>query len=274
MGGGEVTESRGADVSVGSGRRIAFSIASGVFAAGAFGGLFGLGLVIGWFDGSEGGIHRVHDVGFGVVYGIILTVAFAAMTWRADRRISALYQIAGTAAAALIAALASADARYLVFGLAVATAAAILLALHPTRAEVLRPAANPSPALAALAFVGSVPLVWFGLTMARLQRTGLPADPHVQMDHWATMAAMAFGLALTGLLASARLRGWRLTAWCAGLGAATYGLASMVFHRFPGTSVPYPGSEGIDWGAAAVAGGLVFLAAAEWVARRSPAFIG
>lgn len=44
-----------------NGRRIAFTVATAVFAAGAFGGLFGLGLLIGWFDTDEGGIHRVHD---------------------------------------------------------------------------------------------------------------------------------------------------------------------------------------------------------------------
>jgi hypothetical protein len=121
-----------------------------------------------------------------------------------------------------------------------------------------------------LALAGSVPLVWFGLTMARLQRTGLPADPHVKGDHWANMAAMAFGLVITGLLASSRMRGWRLTAWCVGVGAAVYGLASIVFHRFPGTTVPYPGSEGTGWGVAALIGGLAFAAVAEWEARRPP----
>ena len=68
--------------------------------------------------------------------------------------------------------LASADARYLFFGLSVGVGAAILLALHPARRQVLRPVTNPSPVLAALAVAGSVPLVGFALTAARLQRTG------------------------------------------------------------------------------------------------------
>jgi len=198
---------------------------------------------------------------------VILTVAFLALTRRPDRKASAFFQVVATAVAALIAALASADGSYLFFGLVVIAAAAILLGLHPARAEVLRPTVSPSSVMGALALAGSVPLVWFGLTIARLQRTGLPADPHVSMDHWANMAAMAFGLVLMGILASSRMRGWRLTAWCAGLGAAVYGLASIVFHRFPGTTVPYPGSEGTTWGLAAVIGGLVFIAVAEWEAR-------
>jgi len=88
------------------------------------------------------------------------------------------------------------------------------------------------------------------------------------MHHWATMTSMAFGLVLVGFLASARIRGWRPTAWCAGAGASVYGLASIVFHRFPGTDVPYAGSEGVGWGLATLIGGLAFVGVAELEARR------
>ena len=266
--GQEAVGPRETDSSLRNRRRIAFAVASAIAAVGAFGGLLGFGVIIGWFDNSDGGIHGVHDIGFGVLYGVILTAACLAMTRRPDRKASAFFQVVATAAAALIAVLASADSRYLLFAIVVTASAAILLALHPARAELIRPALSPSAVLATFTLAGSVPLVWFGLTMARLQRTGLPADPHVKNDHWANMAAMAFALVLVGLLASVRMRGWRLTAWSAGLGAAVYGLASIVFHRFPGTSAPYPGSEGIGWGLAAMIGGIAFIAVAEWEARR------
>jgi hypothetical protein len=110
------------------GRRIAFAVGSAIFAAGAFGGLFGLGVLIGWFDTEDGGIHRVHMVGFGVLYGVILTVALVAMTRRPERRTSAFYQVLATAVAALIASLASADSSYLSLGVIVTAGAAILLA--------------------------------------------------------------------------------------------------------------------------------------------------
>jgi hypothetical protein len=84
------------------------------------------------------------------------------------------------------------------------------------------------------------------------------------MAHWTTMAAMAFGVVAAGLLASARIRGWRLTAWCAGPGAAAYGLGSIVFRRFPGTSIPHAGTRGMGWGLVALVGGLAFIAIAEW----------
>jgi hypothetical protein len=252
-----------------SGRRIAFTVASVLFAMGAMGGLFGVGLVIGWFDSDQGGIHRVHDLGFGILYGIILTVAFVALARRPAAKPSAYLQVLAAALAGVIAGLVSADPRYLLFPLFVIAAALILLALHPARAALLHSAMAPSPLVGTLAVVGSIPLVLFGLTMARYQREGLPADPHVSMDHWANTAAMAFGLVLAGLLASLRIRGWRLTAWCAGVGAAVYGVASIVFHRFPGSNAPYPASEGTGWGLAAVIGGVVFVVVSEWEARRS-----
>ncbi|MDP9343064.1 MAG: hypothetical protein M3Q23_13450 [Actinomycetota bacterium] len=249
-------------------RRVAFTVLSLILAAGTFGGLLGIGLFYGWFDSEAGGIHRVHIVGFGILFGILSTVPAVALARRPEAKPSAFLQIVAIAVATLLSALVSLEAGYLLFGLIVAAGAAVLLALHPNRAGVLHPSPDPSRIMAAFALGGAVPLVWFGLAMARLQRDGVPADPHVRNDHWANMAALAFALVLVGLLASARVRGWRLTAWCAGIGAAVYGLASIVFSRFPGTQVPYPGSEGVGWGLVALVGGLGFIAVAEWEARQ------
>jgi hypothetical protein len=252
-----------------TGSRLAFTVLTLVFAAGSLGGLFGVGLVIGWFDPDAGGIHRVHDIGFGVLFGVILTVALASMARRPEAKVSSFFTVVAAAAATAISALVSFSVEYLITTAAVGLVAVVLLALHPARTAVLRPRTNPSRPMVAFVAAATVPLVWFGLTAARLQRDGLPFDPHVQMGHWATMAAMAFGLVLVGLLASLRLRGWRITAWSAGLGAAVYGLASIVFARFPGTSIPYPGSVGDWWGSLAMVGGLAFVALGEWEAKRS-----
>jgi hypothetical protein len=254
-----------------NGRRVAFTVLAFVFAAGALGGLFGIGLVIGWFDTDAGGIHRVHDLGFGILFGILLTGALVALARRPERKPSVFLQIVAVAVAALVSGVVSATTGYVVIALVVVVAAAILYVLHPARGTLLRTPGEPSPMMATAAVAGAVPLVWFGLTTARLQRDGPPADPHVQAGHWATMAAMAFALVLVGLLASLRLRGWRFTAWCAGLGAAVYGLASIVFHRFPSVPIPYPGSEGVGWGLVALLGGLAFIAVSEWEARRARA---
>jgi hypothetical protein len=250
-------------------RRIPLIVLAFLFGAGALGALFGIGIVIGWSDHDSGGIHRVHDIGFGILYGIVVAGAFFAMMRRPATKPSVFLQVVAAAVAVAIASLISADPDYLIIAAVVALAAAILLALHPAREEVLRPKTRVSVPMSAFAVIGAVPLVWFGLTAARLQRNGSALDPHVKMDHWATMASMAFGLVLVGLLSSARIRGWRFTAWCAGLGAAVYGLASIVFHRFPGTDVSYAGSEGIGWALVALVGGVAFVAVAEWEAGRS-----
>ena len=267
----------GSDVSprvkVRSARLIVFRVVSVLFAAGSFGGLLGIGLVFGWYDQTDGGIHRVHDIGFGVLYGVVLTTAFIALAWRPDREATAFFQVIAAAVGGMIATAVSLDGSYLFFVVIVAVAAVVLFALHPTRSALLHFEANPSALLGVLAVAGAVPLVTVGLTMARLQRTGLPVDPHVKNDHWANMAAMAFALVLTGLLAAIRFRGWRTTAWSAGLGVVVYGLASIVFRHFPGTNVPYPGSEGLGWGLLAVIGGAAFIGVAEWKelrARRAP----
>ena len=252
------------DRSVRTARRYAFRILTVLFGVASFGGLFGVGIVIGWYDTTEGGIHRVHDLGFGILFGVILTTAFLAMARRPETKPSVFLQVVAVAAASLLAGAVAQAVGYVVIGIIVAAAAAILLALHPDRTGVLHPAARPSPVLGALAVVGSVPLIWYAVITAGLQRNGLPADPHVEQGHWVTMSAMAFGLVLVGLLASAQIRGWRLTAWCSGVGIAVFGLASIVFRESSqGRRSPTRGDKGMLWGIVALIGGLLFVTAAE-----------
>src|SRR5262249_58986716 len=117
-------------------RRIAFTVAAGVFGAAAFAGL-GSGLEIGWFDSDGGGIHRIHLLGFGILHGILLAPALFALTWRPERRPSAFLQVVAVGVASLAAGLASLDGSYLGIAAAVLLAAAILFALHPARRSVL-----------------------------------------------------------------------------------------------------------------------------------------
>lgn len=242
-------------------RRIAFQALAAIFAAMTWGLLFGVAVVIAWIDKDEGGIHRVHDMGFGALYGVILTVGLVAQLWRAERRISAFYQILAVAVATVVAG-GLATRGYVLLGGFVAIAWAVLLALHPNRSAVLRPARERiSAPLAALAVLGAIPLLRYASSMARLERNGLSIDPHVSQDHWTTMAAMAIGIVFVGLLSALRLRGWRISAWSTGVAAFLFGLVSVVYPR-------WPGAEGTGWGLAAVAGGLMFIGAAEWEARR------
>jgi hypothetical protein len=254
------------------GRLLAFRVLASLFAAGAFGGLFGIGLVIGWFDTDEGKIHRVHDIGFGVLAGLFLTVAYMAQLHKPERKLSLRYQIVAAAIASLIAGLMASDpGTGLFFSLIPLASLAVLVAVHPAGMSLMRGQRSLSAPLAILAVLGAIPLIWFALTTSRLQRTGIRTDPHVQAGHWTIMTAMLLAILLVAALSSLMFNGWRMTAWCAGAGAFFYGLASTVFATFPGTSVPYPGSKGTGWGLAAMVGGLLFIAAAEWEVRRSPA---
>jgi hypothetical protein len=254
------------------GRLLAFKIFACLFAAGALGGLFGIGLVIGWFDTDEGQIHRVHDIGFGVLAGVFLTVAYLAQLHRPERKLSLRYQIVAAAIASLVAGLMASDlGTGLFFCLIPLASLGILVAVHPGGMSLMRGERSLSAPMAILAVLGAIPLIWFALTTSRLQRTGISTDPHVKMGHWTIMTAMLVAILFVALVSSLKFSGWRITAWCAGAGAFVYGLASVVFAKFPGTSVPYPGSKGTAWGLAAMAGGLLFIAAAEWEAQRPPA---
>jgi len=257
------------------GRTIAFRVVTAVFALGSFLGLFGIGLIVGWFDSDEGKIHRVHDIGFGVLAGVIMTVGLLALFRHPERKVSPLYQVGAAGLAGLIAGLMASDVGFgLVFFVPAVVAVGILILLHPARAELRRPGAGVSALLVSLAGLGAIPLVWLSLTMARFQRDGLATDAHVKESHWTLMASMAIAIVLIAFLAAARLPGWRITAWSAGAGAFIYGLASAVFAKFPGTDSPYAGSKGTGWGIVAMAGGLLFIAAAEWEARKPGAEAG
>src|SRR5438093_1254065 len=148
-------------------RRVAFVVLSILFAMGTFGGLFGVGLIIGWFDTDQGRIHRVHDIGFGVLSGVILTVAFLAQIRDPERKVSPRYQIVAAALASLIAGLIAEDlGTGLFFFLVPLVALAILIALYPTTADSMRRREAFSPLLAGLAALAAVPLIWFALTVA------------------------------------------------------------------------------------------------------------
>jgi hypothetical protein len=245
----------------------AFRVLSFIFGAAALGGLFGIGILIGWFDDELGGVHRVHDIAFGVTYGVLTATAFFALVSRRGRQTSMFWQIAAVAAAVIVGSLVSTDFGYAVIGVILLVALAILVALLPGRLRKLAEHVNVSPVLGAFVLLSTVPLVWAALTWARYQRDGSPPDPHVVQSHWTTMASMAFALLFVAAAASARPRGWRFTAWCASAGMVAYGIASIVFANYPGTDSPYPGSEGIRLGLVSVLGGAAFAVLAEWQIR-------
>lgn len=81
--------------------------------------------------------------------------------------------------------------------------------------------------------------------------------------HWPGMAAVSVAIVLVGLLAALRIRGWRVSAWTAGLALAYYGLVSVL-------TPADVSSGGYLWGGLAIAWGVVFVVLAEREARAMP----
>jgi len=238
-----------------------FKVFVWLFAVASLGGLLGISVITAWFENSDGGIHRVHYMGYGALYGVLLTTGFIVQNWHPERKISAFYQILDVGLAQLLAAVLATSGPAALFGVIVLVAYAVLFALHPYRPMLTKPAREGfSPLLMILTVGGAVPLIGFAVSAARLQRTGLALDPHVKGEHWSLMASMAIGIVLVAFLSCFKFPGWKITARSAGAALFFYGLIAAVYpHK--------AGSNGTGWSLAAVAGGLVFVAAAEWESR-------
>jgi hypothetical protein len=246
---------------VSSVRRNAFTIWLVVLVV-VFGlGFFGLSsLVIGWFSAVEGVAGPVTDLGYGVLFGIILTTGLAVQLRAPQDKIAGIQQAALVVPALVMGSAVASDTQDLVSALIVTIGVGILLALHPARGEFLRKGGVISPTLLAITILGAVPLIAYALEMGE-QARDLAGPPH-HVQRLSTMAAMAFAILLTGLLAASRTRGWRTPAWSAGAAIIVFGLATSAFPD-------NPGSPGRGWGMLAVAGGVLFIVAAELEARRT-----
>jgi hypothetical protein len=242
-------------------RRLAFLILAGVLGVAFALPLFGWpSLVLGWFETGDRLVHRVHDLGYGVWAGIFLAVGYLSQLRAPERRIAGFQQTALALVGQAIASTLSGDGSFLLFLLGFAVLTVVLGWLHPARERVTE-RGRPSVPLLVLAIAAAIPLTMYALDMTELQRTGLSSDTHVAERHWSTMAAMALSIWLVAAQAGLRTPGWRIPAWSAGLAAAVFGVASMVFPA-------YPGSVGTTWGLIALIGAVVFVAVAEWEARR------
>lgn len=240
-------------------RRVAFTAWAAVLVV-VFGvGFFGLtSLGLAWFDDLEGVAGPVTEIGYGALVGIIFTVGVASQLRAPERHIAGVQQAALAVPALLIGSAIASDGQNVVPAVIMCLSLAVLLALHPTRAEFLRPGAQFSPALLAITLLAAVPLMGYALEMGA-QAGDLVGPPH-HVARLSTMAAMAIALVLVGLLASLKTDGWRITAWSGAVAAIAFGLASVVFPH-------HPGAAGLTWGSVAIGGGVLFLAVAEWEAR-------
>jgi len=221
-----------------------------------------VGLVTGWFESGEREIHRMHDTAWGIFGTIVLTLPVV-MTWRDPARRLAPVQMALLAGPVMIVALALSSAfrgfAFLVMAILIVPAV-LLAAFHPARARLLRPTIRPSAVLLVLAAAAAVPLVMYALGQAEVGRTDT-TSAHAEEFHWSTMAAIALGFAVAGLLAALRTDGWGILARGAGLGGLLLGVAFLVH-------ADHASAPASPWGWVTVVGGLAFLLATEWQTSR------
>jgi hypothetical protein len=135
----------------------------------------------------------------------------------------------------------------------------VLWAVLPDRSRPI-PTGRPSPVLVALVLAGAVPLTVYALDQAGLQRADHTSE-HAAFFHWVETSFYAVAIVLLGALAALRPTAFRLAAWVAGVALAIMGAVSLTFTGYA-SALPDP------WGWVALAGGVVFVAVAEWEVRR------
>jgi hypothetical protein len=95
---------------------------------------------------------------------------------------------------------------------------------------------------------------------AGLQRVDRTSE-HAAFVHWVESSFHAIGILLLGFLAALGPSAFRTAAWMGGLALIILGAASVLLGQHA-SALPEP------WEWAAVAGGAVFVAVAEWEVRR------
>lgn len=134
----------------------------------------------------------------------------------------------------------------------------LIALLHPRARELVRiPRLNGL--MAGLTAAAAAAWIPFAYGQAQLQLLAVPGDPHAEMEHWKLMAQFALILVVWALIGASDYRGWRITAWVAGLGSAWYGLQSLLF--------PSASAAALPWAIAAVGWGIAYIFVAERRAR-------
>jgi uncharacterized membrane protein (UPF0136 family) len=219
---------------------------------------FGLVTAVGGIVSEEEKVHGIHNA---VVAGLLVVLTappLIAAARRPERSAGPLLHLAvvGVAGLATMALGLAVD----LFTLPVIVLVGVLWWLRPTRESPIPPG-RVSPILLLLVLVAAVPLVVYALGQAELQRIDSSSE-HAERFHWVETSFYATAILLLGLLAALRPAAYRMTAWIAAIALAVLGVASLALRN-------YPSALEADWAWAAVAGSVLFVAIAEWEARRA-----
>jgi hypothetical protein len=204
-------------------------------------------------------VHAIHNV---VVATLLLVISAPAALQAArypDHPLPGLMQIAaiGVAGVATMALAVTLDPYTLPF-IVLGGGLWVLWLRRPEREAF--PAERPSIVLLALVAAAAVPLAIWTSDNARLQRID-DVSEHAELFHWVETSFFAATVLLLGLTAALRPRAFRMSVWSTGIALAIVGAASL-------TLSDHASSLQSPWGAIALVGGIAFVAAAEWEARR------
>lgn len=198
--------------------------------------------------------HRIHDLTFALLNGTTVVGLIAQLRAPAKNPAGQLMALIPFFALLLTVALTNGwvlSPPWLLVG-----ASTVLATMFHPIGDPLRAfrGARADRAMLGLVALAAIPLLVFAFMNIGVQRAG-PSE-HALAGHYGFMAAFSFTVIGVGLLSSLRPQGSRLTAWVAGTLPVLLGLASLVYPDVDS-------SLGTAWALAAIAWGIVFVAAAE-----------
>jgi hypothetical protein len=204
------------------------------------------------------------DLGYGVIGVIFIAVAFASQVRQPERKVAPLQHIVVVILALAVSAVVS-RAYIGVAGAAVLLIPlVVVVSLHPTPRNVVKPRARPSRLLFFLALGISMPSTVYAWAMAANGRANLPPENSFAYvpSLWSAVTAMALATTLVAFHASLRLPGWRISAACVAVATFLFGSASIINSNIPASS-------GKGWGVAAIIWSLAW-AASTWRESAKP----
>ncbi len=238
-----------------TGRLTAMRVLAAIMAVGAIG--FGIFTAVFGIVSTAQEPHAFHNVVVASLLVVLSAPPVIVVARMPDRAIRALVILGVVAVAALVTMALSLTLDYFTLPFVVLTGVLWLIAPRSGGA-----APQPSLILGALVLVAAVPLVAYALGQAELQRTDHTSE-HAAFFHWVETSFYAIAILLLGALVAMRPAAFRLAAWMSGVALAVIGIGSLLLPAYA-SALPSP------WGWAALVGGPVFLAVAEWEGRRTP----
>jgi VanZ family protein len=207
-------------------------------------------------------IHRWHDAMWGILNALLVGGSLLALVWQGQRR-PLLAQFFALAMLISSIAFIAFDPTHF-FEYMPLVALVIFIVAYPAPRTLLNFAPEgrisvPLLALGILAAVVLAPDVYRNIVLQIYDRT----SEHGQYMHWLLSAVTDILLAVAGLLASTKRPGWKSLGVITGIAFLYAGAAAV--------TVPYhPGSWGTIGGVISMLGGINFIVAAFYEARRVP----